>query len=174
MAGDITAILVPVHELEPALRPFRDKHLRSSATKLPPHVTVFYPFLPPEQVDDAVRAGLAKLFAGLPRFSHALGKTGRFQQGGVLYLAPEPAEPFLALGRKIGAAFPAAGPDRREPVMHVTIAQGGPAEKLDEVEAEFLREFSGKMPWLVEAREVCLYSKIAGVWRLEKAFPLGA
>lgn len=173
MAGDVTAILIPIHQLEPALRPFRDRHLRGSATKLPPHVTVFYPFLPPEQIDDAARARLKALFASLPPIACTLGTTGRFAQGSVLYLAPEPAEPFLALGRKIGQTFPAAGPDRREPVMHVTIAQGGPAEKLDELDAEFRREHGGAMPWRVEAREACLYAKVAGAWRLEAAFALG-
>lgn len=62
---------------------------------VPAHITVLYPFLPRQRVDDAVRAELNALFATHRAFRPAARATTRFP--GVLYLAPEPDAALRAL-----------------------------------------------------------------------------
>ena len=70
---------------------------------VPAHVTVLYPFVPAANVDEALLADLRALFAGLPSFAFELRECRHFPA--VLYLAPDPPEPFVALTEAVVAAY---------------------------------------------------------------------
>jgi hypothetical protein len=67
MAPTQTALIVPIPEAEEAVGPFRASLDRAASWGVPAHVTVLYPFLPPQQIDQQVLAVLRETIAGIPR-----------------------------------------------------------------------------------------------------------
>jgi hypothetical protein len=63
-----------------------------------------FPFLPPDQLTEAKVDALSALLSGEDRFEFSLTRVCEFEQG-VVYLDPEPAEPFIRLTGKIGDLF---------------------------------------------------------------------
>jgi hypothetical protein len=113
---------------------------------VPMHVTLLYPFAPPGLVDDAA---LADLFGSFGAFGYLLTELRSFDDGTV-YLAPEPAEPFVRITwavRDRWPEYPPYGGDLRDPVPHVTV----PPENVDRASIEEL-PLAGRADeaWLLE------------------------
>ena len=92
---------------------------------LPPHVTVVYP-----SAGDV--AGLTEMLGAFAPFEVVFRRLDRFP--GVLWLAPEPPDPFVALTEAAVARFPQFAPyDGRYSsiIPHLTVAQAS----LDETAA---------------------------------------
>ena len=81
--------------LPPELEGLRQHHDPMAPLGVPAHVTLLYPFLPSAELTPAVRRRIARLTRDVRPFDVAFERTGRFP--GVVWLAPEPAEPFVAL-----------------------------------------------------------------------------
>ncbi|MEU6741541.1 hypothetical protein [Streptosporangium sandarakinum] len=60
-----TALIVPIPEAEEAVGPFRAALDVSAGWGVPAHVTVLYPFLPPERIDSRVLAALTGTIAAV-------------------------------------------------------------------------------------------------------------
>jgi 2'-5' RNA ligase len=106
MSSSSESVLVAlVPEAEALVKPFRDRYDPSAAAGMPAHVTLLYPFKLPDELDDALLANLRHCFARFAPFRFALTSISRFPVE-VLYLAPEPDEPFrrltLAYGKGTG------------------------------------------------------------------------
>jgi 2'-5' RNA ligase len=123
-AGDESALIVPAPEVASLVEPFRMRHDPSARAGVPPHITVMYPFLEPARLTGDVLVALDRLLASTHAFEYALTEVREFE-GGVLYLAPQPPEPFIALTRQVGEAFNLAlyGGAYRVVVPHLTVAQ---------------------------------------------------
>jgi 2'-5' RNA ligase len=144
--GPATALIVPVPGLPipPPAQP-----------GLPHHVTVIYPFLGRRLVTAQLVAELHDVFAASAAFDFDLTAVGRFP--GVLYLAPEPAAPFIELTRRsterwpthppYGGAFP-------EVVPHLTLAEGAEPPGLEDQVASLL-------PVRARAEEIWLMERAA-------------
>jgi len=92
---------------------------------VPAHVTILFPFVPAARLDGAVVEALRAVAAVFEPIAYELRETRRFP--GVLYLAPVPPEPFLALTDAVASAFPAYPPYEGafdEVIPHVTAAEG--------------------------------------------------
>ena len=116
-------MVVPVLDSGPVLRKLRMKYDPSAKAGVPAHVTLMFPFLPPDELSGAKVDALAALLRREDRFEFCLTGVREFGQGGV-YLAPEPAEPFIRLTRKIGDLFgllPFGGEFGATPVPHLTV-----------------------------------------------------
>ncbi len=99
-------------------------HDPSASVGLPPHVTLMYPFLPPPRVSKPVIQELERLTAYVTPFDFVLTNVREFEQG-VVYLEPEPAEPFVNLSNEIGRRFgllPFGGEFGAVAVPHLTLA----------------------------------------------------
>lgn len=132
--GPQSALIVEIPEVEPAVAPHRDRLDASAPLGVPAHVTVLFPFMPPETIDPAVLAELERLFAGVSRFRFELDHTDWFGQD-VLWLGPREPGPFRALTDRIYHAFPAFPPYEGEfdvVVPHLTIGHG---RRLDDLRA---------------------------------------
>jgi 2'-5' RNA ligase len=162
MPETYTALCVPVPEAI-FLQPFRVRHVSKPATTMPPHVSLLAPFKAVETIDHAVLDALKEITNSWSRFRFVLHKTGCFPDIQVLYLEPEPATSFQALYRAIRAKFPEVVPNFLEPVMHLTLARVDNGA-LDQVEAEFYREYGSRLPIEATATEVGLYEKRDNVW----------
>jgi 2'-5' RNA ligase len=166
------AVLAP--EAEFLVGPFRAKYDPSAAAGMPAHITLLYPFKPPDEIGGAVIEKLARCFAGFGAFEFSLAATRRFP-GGVLYLVPEPDEPFRRLTSAIWALYPSTPPyggGYSRIVPHLTVAQSADERHLEIITAEFVRAAEGKLPIRATATEIALMDTRAGRWQLRTALPL--
>ena len=163
-----TALIVAVPEAEPLVGEWRAKHDWSAQHGVPAHITLLFPFVPTEQVDEQLLDDLRDLFATQQAFTYRLQRVARFPE--VAWLAPEPAEPFKELIALIVSRYPAYPPYEGihdEVVLHLTVAEGG-SELQDEVDAAV----TPHLPIEAEAREVTLIVEDeAGYWHTGSRFP---
>jgi 2'-5' RNA ligase len=170
-----TAVVVPV-ALPTLLARLREPEVEVARLGVPPHVTILSPFLDSAAIDAVVHERLAAIARGEPAFDVAFRSVRRWPPSadgpGVVWLAPDPAEPFVRLTRAVWAAWPETPPygradDDLEP--HLTIAIDEPS-RFDAVEAEAAR-------WLPFDREVRLMALLTegadGRWSEAGTYPLG-
>src|SRR5262245_48476896 len=160
-----SALIIPVPEASSIVDPWRERTcLDKPSIGIPAHLTIVFPFVPAGQLNDELANQLRELVGGFGAFSCAFRSTGRFP--GTLYLAPDPARPFVALTEAMVARFPDHRPYEgvhEEIVPHLTVAHGD-EELLTEAEAG-LEPF---LPIQTRVREVLLMEEIEpdwGAWR---------
>jgi 2'-5' RNA ligase len=168
-----TALIVAISEAEAAVAGHRARLDRAAAWGVPAHVTVLYPFLPPDRIDYAVLAELSDAAAAVPRFAVTFARIGWFGEH-VAYLAPEPDGPFRDLTAQVWQRFPDAPPYRGEfddVVPHLTIGHDHPVPDLT-FAAE---EVAAHLPIRANVTAVRLIAGASGVtpWRALAEFPLG-
>ncbi len=96
-------------------------HDPSAALGVPAHVTVLFPFVPAEQVDDEAVAAFVSRF---PAFDFSLDRLERFDDG-VVWLHPHPSERFVDLTAAVWQRWPAHPPYEGafdEVIPHVTVS----------------------------------------------------
>ena len=169
-----TALVVEVPEAAVAVDPWRERTAPAKPSNgVPAHVTVLFPFVPAAEVDDRLVGELGALFAALPSFRFELRECRHFPA--VLYLAPEPPEPFVSLTEAVVAAYPGFPPYEGvfdAIVPHLTAAEGAPAA-LHRAEGE-IRQW---LPIAAEARDVLLLEEVEpehARWRTHTRLPLGS
>jgi 2'-5' RNA ligase len=126
-----SAIIVPVI-VPVAVQRLRDRMDPSAADGVPAHVTLIYPFMPPSELKDDVRRRVEEIVASEPTFPFVLRAVGRWPT--VVYLEPEPDDPFRRLTNALAAAFPNYPPyegAHAEVIPHVTIASDVPDDYFD-------------------------------------------
>jgi 2'-5' RNA ligase len=166
-----TALIVVVPEAEPLVGEWRAKHDSSAQHGVPAHITLLFPFMPADDVDERLLGDLRDLFASQPAFTYRLPRVARFPD--VAWLAPEPAEPFRALTELIVSRYPSYLPYEGihdDVIPHLTVAEGGP-ELQDEVDAAL----TPSLPIRAESREVTMIVEDdSGHWHSGERFPLRA
>ncbi len=144
---------------------------------MPPHVTILYPFVPASQLDPSVRRSLAAIALTTEPFEVTFARIGRFP--GVVYLAPDPAEPFVRLTEAVASRFPEHPPYGgafEEVVPHLTVvegaetASGGQSTSLDAIASEATRSLPIRRA--VRALEVIVQGD-DGRWRRHWRLALG-
>ena len=165
-----TSIVIPVQE-DAFVQPFRVRHLHRPGVTMPTHITLHAPFKYGEELDEEVLYKLAKLFSTYPPFKFSLSSTDRFADKGILYLVPEPAEPFHVLSQSIQARFPDTPPDYPDSVMHLTLGLSKTGE-VGSIEEEFHREYGSRLPIEATATEVSIFEKHSDIWVLHTTFAL--
>ena len=169
-----SALVVLAPEAESIVKAYRDEHDPAAALGVPAHVTVLYPFHP-LALAPAARARLTALFAEHEPFDYALASVGRFPT--VLYLAPDPAEPFRRLTLRVAAAFPEYPPygGRHSHIIpHLTVANTQDTARLEAVTAHFQATCRAHLPLRLRATAVTLLEYDQGAWQMVATFPLGA
>lgn len=170
-----SAIVALIPEAERLVEAFRRQHDPAAAAGVPAHVTILYPFQPPEALTEATLAVLRALFAERPAFTVALTEARRFPE--VLYLAPTPAEPFRELTAAVAARFPETPPYGgafAEVIPHLTVAQPADSAQLDQIAADFAEAARGQLPIRARVEALTLLENSAGHWRVRAVFPLAA
>jgi len=166
-----TALIVPVPEAEPLVSEWRAEHDWSAQHGVPAHITLLFPFVPAEEIDEQLVGDLRALFASRPAFSFQLARVARFPE--VAWLAPEPSERFKELTEWIVSRYPEYPPYEgihEEVIPHLTVAEGGP-ELQDQVDAAVTPD----LPIEADAGEVMLIVEDeSGRWHTGERFPLGA
>jgi len=159
-----TAFVVAVPEAEPRVAALRSRFDPSAALGVPAHVAVRHPFMPAAQFTPELLARALGALAGLGPFGFVLRQVARFP--GLLYLAPEPAAPFVALTQALARAFPAFAPfggAHDAIVPHLTVAQGDDAT-LQQAENELRAALREHGPVAARCRALCLLQNTGGRW----------
>lgn len=167
-----TALICRVPEAERYIAQYRQRFDPSARRNVPAHVTVLYPFLPPEEVGQDVKATLQGIAASVRRFDYRMRETRRFPLS--LYLAPDPDESFSALTNGIHRAFPDYPPFAGKfdtVVPHITVAHGD-EPLLCEIEVELRIALPpGGIP--ARCEELVLIENSSGRWEPMQLFALG-
>lgn len=166
-------IAVEVPEAELAVDLLQRQHTRAGAEGMPVHITLLYPFtdtdmLAAGRVNEA-RAVLERFSA----FDFELAETRRFESESetVLWLAPEPSEPFVAMTEALVREFPEHKPYGGKfdaIVPHLTVAVSADRDLLDEIEGEVERA----LPIRARITQAAIYEHAECGWRLHSRFEL--
>ena len=165
-----SALIVTIPEAEPVVAPHRELFDRAASWGVPAHVTVLFPFLPPGRLDATVRRKLVDIAAEHDPFHVRFTAVGRFP--GLVYLAPEPSDPFVALTEACAERFPDFPPYggvHDEIVPHLTVVE------TDQVPVDaVVRQLEAGLPFShrIRAIEVITPSE-AGPWHLRWRLLLG-
>ena len=98
-----SAIIVPVN-VPVGVNRLRERMDPSAADGVPAHITLIYPFMPPHELKDDVRRRIEEIIAAEQSFPFVLTSVRRWPT--VVYLEPEPDDPFRRLTAALTAAFP--------------------------------------------------------------------
>jgi len=163
-------VLVRVPEAEPVVGEWRQRYTLDAPGGIPAHVTVLFPFVEPERLGE-VEGRLAELVAGTAAFDLAFARTARWPE--ILYLEPEPAEPFVALTHAIEREWPDQPPyggAHETIVPHLTVAESADAAVLDRIAADV----EPKLPIAIRVHEASLFVEDhGGQWSEHGRLPLG-
>jgi 2'-5' RNA ligase len=166
-----TALLIPVPEAEPAVGRWRQLFDPSAQNGVPPHITLIFPYLSSDRCDTRVLGALRNIFRRALEFDYELAEIGEFP--GVVFLVPQPDEPFIALIQTLADRFPDAPPyggSFPTIIPHLTIAHSDDAAEMAKVKADVSRF----LPIRCHAHEVHLMREtIDGQWHLSEQFELG-
>jgi 2'-5' RNA ligase len=102
MTSPRTALIVPVPEAELAVASLRLAHDPVARLGVPAHITIHFPFAPPDRIDERA---IIELLAAHPAFEFELAALAYFGDA-VTYLAPRPIAPFVELIRAAAARWP--------------------------------------------------------------------
>lgn len=171
-----TGLLVPVHDADDLVADFRRRHNAASvARRLPPHITVLFPFARAEAVDDSMLADVASLFSAFPRFEAELRAVGRFDD--FVWLGPSPRDRFVELIEAACARFPQFPPygdASLEAEPHLTVAAVDDAAAAAHVAELAEQELGARLPFGFTVDAVALFEERAdGTWEESRRFPLG-
>jgi 2'-5' RNA ligase len=167
-----SAFAVNVPEAERYVGALRDRFDPTAKLGVPAHITLLYPFMSPEQITKTVLNRVRLALSSAVGFRFCLVKTGRF--AGALYLAPEPAAPFIALTEKLIQQFPDYLPygGRHESIVpHLTVAQAGEPEH-SVAEMELARILPIPTGIQASCKEVVLIENSSGRWERMHSFSL--
>jgi hypothetical protein len=156
-------LVVPFPELADLVDPWREQSLGSGPSNgVPAHVTLLAP-CPGDE------AGIGAVLDGTAAFDVEFRELRRFREVPTLYLAPDPAEPFVRLTRALVERFPAwlpyGGIHGDTVIPHLTVTQGAAEDAAEAAVAEAL-------PLRGRAREVILLAEVApGRFETATRFP---
>jgi hypothetical protein len=155
-----TALIVPVPEAEAQVGEIRLAHDSSAARGVPAHVTILFPFLDTEELDEAA---IADLISGFPAFDFELDRLERFPDG-TTWLRPAPSMPFVDLTAAVWQRWPSHPPYEGlhdEVIPHLTLSE-------TPIDAQL------QLPIAARAREVTLIEEDepSGRWAARLHLPL--
>jgi 2'-5' RNA ligase len=175
MSSSESALVVLVPEAEALVKAFRDKYDPSAAAGMPAHITLLYPFTPPTEIGAGELESLHNCFARFVPFSYSLAAVRRFPPE-VLYLAPEPDQPFRDLTSAISEQYPDRPPyggKFTDVIPHLTVAQVQNEDDLDRIAEDFAVAARGMLPIAASAVGVAFMDNRAGSWQIRDVYALG-
>jgi 2'-5' RNA ligase len=170
--GPRSGLIVEITAAEPVVRQHRERLDASAQLGVPAHITVLFPFMPPEEISEGTLISLERLFASVSGFDFQLDRTAWFGDT-VLWLAPRDPGPFRTLTRQAFEAFPDFPPYQGQfddVVPHLTVGHGSRLNDL-RIAEESVRT---RLPIQSHAAAVTLITQdvAAGRWTRAATFAL--
>jgi hypothetical protein len=179
----LTAVVVPVPEADDVIGEWRRRYTAGGRRGMPSHVTVVTPWLHPADIDDTALERLEGCAGSAGSFQFELSSLETFPQG-VLFLAVEPRQPFVALIRAVCDAFPdyrpyggEFSPDDVIPHVSVAVADGypdGPTAADLEIFDQASAAVSASLPIHATARELQIFEEADEGWRVLQSIALSS
>lgn len=165
-----TGVIIPVPAVDELLATVATRYPGTVREGIPAHLSVLYPFIAAEQVDEQLIGVLSGLFTGQSPISVSFAAVRR--NAGFVYLPPRPAGRIAQLVGTVRQRWPEVTPYAGlygdvEP--HVTIAICSSAETAVRIE----RDTHPVLPIPAELREAWLV-EFDGKWSLRARFEFGA
>jgi hypothetical protein len=167
-----SALIVSVPAATPVVGILRSGLDSSARLGVPAHITVLYPFMPPELLDADVIGQLGKMFGRVDRFDLSLTRVGWFATE-VVYLVPEPQSAFKTLTAMVSERWPEWPPYggiHPDPTPHLTV--GDSEDYASMVEAASAVEPLLPVETTVTEIELIVGGATPGSWKRRAAFPL--
>ena len=169
-----SAILLCVPEAEPLVHEWRLMGDPSAAHGVPAHVTLLYPFLPVESLDDGVLEELRWFFGGIDAFRVRFSSVRRFEEAGVVWIDPDSDE-LRELTRAVARRWPECPPYSGtipidDLLPHLTIVQTDDRA----LRQSAANAVSPGLPFEMLAASAALWVQDAdGAWSERTSFPFG-
>jgi len=122
-----SALVIAFPTVDAVVASHRSRFDSGAIRGVPAHVTVLYPFMPPELLSTAVLDELRDLLGEFPPFDTTFERVDWFDDG-LVYLRPTPDVPFRQLTAAIAARWPdwpPYGGAHGVPTPHLTIGDIG-------------------------------------------------
>lgn len=153
-----SALIVEVPEAEALVANWRIRHDPVASEGIPAHITVLFPFVPPEELGAVTLETLAAVTASVVPFEYSLDSIEEFP--GAIWLRPDPDEPFRDLTQRVWTAFPEHPPyEGRFPDSqpHLTIVQTDSQEEQASLRTELNAEIREHLPIRCAAAVLSLF-----------------
>jgi 2'-5' RNA ligase len=172
-------VIVRVPEVEPYVSKLRERFDPAARRGLGAHVTLLHAALPAGGIDPSMSASVAAIASAVTPYTFTVTRVARFAT--TLYLAVEPAEPFVSLHRSLAALAPAAPSAdrlRRDFVPHISVVRRSSAAALAdpevcEAERQLAQELARHGPIQCVCRELVLLEDSTGTWRPVQTYAYG-
>jgi 2'-5' RNA ligase len=171
--GETAVVIVPPQDICGFADHYRRLYMPDTLHTISPHITLAYPFVPFDELEDAMPR-LASALATCPPRAISIRGFSVFRDSGILYLHVANDERVLSLHRAIMAEFPAypiyGGQLTTDFVPHITVGNFTDPGELNRV----YQELSGMrlfLSWDVECVQV-MYKDTEGIWQLCAEIPL--
>jgi 2'-5' RNA ligase len=153
-----SALIIEVPEAESLVHRWRLHHDPVAACGVPAHVTVLYPFVDPAACDESTLDDVRRAMAGAEPFDYELVRVDGFP--GVIWLRPDPDDPFRELTKRAADAFPEHPPYEGridEPQPHLTAAMVSDAIDQAELTSRIREDVDWRLPVSCRAATVSLF-----------------
>ncbi|MFC7344976.1 2'-5' RNA ligase family protein [Saccharopolyspora griseoalba] len=165
-----TGVVIPVPEAQPLLAAVTERFPEAVRSGVPAHLSLLYPFVQADSLDDHVITELTSIFAEqapLPVKFAACHRRGAF-----VALRPEPSDGVEALASAVQRRWPDVVPyeGRYDADPHLTVAMHTTEERAAIIERELVPEW---VPLSAELREAWLV-EFDGQWHLRHRLTLGS
>ena len=172
-----TMIAALVPDAEPLVGHLRARLDPTARRGLGAHLTLVYPFVEPARITDATLADLRAAVADLPPVTVTFGALSWFGER-VLWLAPEPADPFRQIATQVVAGVDGVPAPTRELVPHLTVGLRRPLPELRAAAAEVapglpLTTRVERVALMVRGSERWGVAAEADLWGISPAGPCG-
>lgn len=169
-----TGLIVPVPAFEPFIRHHRTFNEAVSPEGVPAHLTLLYPFLPPE-VCETAHGEVAAFFSQVEPFEFELTKVGWFDDR-VVFLAPADAAPFVSLTERLVATWPQCipygGRHGGTHVPHLTLGIEGTPQEMTSLAEAATRLLP--MRCLADQAWLMIGTSHPARWSVAERFPFGS
>jgi 2'-5' RNA ligase len=169
-----SAILIPVPQAEPVVGRYRLEYDPVAAAGVPAHITLIVPWLPPDEIEPGDLVELHHALDSAEPFEFVLPRVSWFGRK-VLWLAPDPVEPFVKLTSMLADRFGTPPYDDifDEVVPHLTVAHASDGVELAGVAAE-LKGRLAEDPIHCQAQQVWVMVGDGLSWAVRDRFELRA
>lgn len=158
-----SAVLIPVPEADAVVGRWRLEHDPVAGAGVPAHITLIVPWLPPDEITPGDLADLDHALSDVKGFDFELTRVDWFGRR-VLWVAPEPAGPFLDLTNRLSDRFstPPWEDEFDEVVPHLTVAHASDGVELVPMAADV----ATRLPVRCRAQEVWVMCAGGDRWDL--------
>ena len=172
---DQSALIIEVPEAEALVSAWRSVHDPAARRGVPGHVTTLFPFVHPDDLDQAVLDRVRSVVSSTEPFEFRLDRVDQFV--GVVWLRPVPDEPFRTLTSLLAGEFPDYPPyggRHEEPQPHLTLAVVEPGSSQGAIYRDIEAALATHLPVECSATGLSVFvSDQAGLWRRDHIVPLG-